>query len=223
MKKLALLATSVLLGFTLKAQMPGAQTAPVIKNRILKVDFFSPLTGNLTFGYEQPLVNSVTFTGELGIIGASLIDLANNEAGIFLKGGPRFYFSPDYLMDGMKRYNDFQGAYFNPEIIYSGFGFDYLSYNQTTNQTTNSRGTNHSVALMLQFGKQWVLAKTLSIDLYGGMGYGWSAVKADNYASGYGFLGDLNELAWNKFSHFQFSNSVPVAINAGFNIGFLLK
>ena len=92
-----------------------------MKNRLIKFDFFSPVTGNLTFGYEQVLTNNITLEGNLGIIGIGFIDDSYNPAGLFLKGGPRLYVSPDYFFDGMKRYNDFQGAYFKPEFIYSGF------------------------------------------------------------------------------------------------------
>jgi len=223
MKKIHLLAYCLSLLLSANAQEVSPAGPPVIKNRIIKVDFFAPLTGNLTFGYEQPLINSVTFTGELGIIGASVVPVTNRAAGVFVKSGVRFYFSPDYLLDGMKRYNDFQGGYFNPEIIYSGFGFDYNSYNQTTGVYSTRRSVNNSIALMLQFGKQWVLAKTISLDIYAGIGYGWSSINVPDYSAGYGIFADANTLVPNKFSHIQYSNDVPLAVDAGFNIGILLK
>jgi hypothetical protein len=223
MKNIILLVCCITFLLTANAQEINYGMPPVIKNRIIKLDFFAPLTGNLTLGYEQPLIKSVTFTGELGIIGASLVPLTNRELGVFMKSGVKLYFSPDYYMDGMKRYNDFQGSYFNPEIIYSGFGFDYNSYNQTSGAYSTMRGVNNSIALMLQFGKQWVLAKTISIEMYGGIGYGWSSINIPGYYSGNGVFADLNSQVPDKFSHLQFSNEVPVAIDAGFNIGLLLK
>jgi hypothetical protein len=162
-------------------------------------------------------------TGDLGIIGASVVPINNNAAGLFVTGGVKLYFSPDYLMDGMRRFNDFQGGYFNPVIIYSGFGFDYDSYNQTTGTYVSKRGVNNSFALMLHFGRQWVLAKTVSIEMYGGIGYGWSSVSAPDYFNAYGVLADANWLVPYKYSHLQFSNEVPLAIDAGFKIGILLK
>lgn len=223
MKKITLLFCCVAFFLSVNAQVSNQVMPPVIKNKIIKVDFFSPMTGNLTLGYEQPLVNSVTFSGELGIIGASVVDINNRATGVFVRSGVKLYYSPDYLMDGMKRYNDFQGGYFNPVIIYSGFGFDYNSYNQTTSTYDIRRGVNHSIALMLHFGRQWVLAKTISIDIYSGIGYGWSHVNMPEYYNGYGILADANLLVPNKFSHLQFSNDVPLAIDAGLNIGILLR
>jgi hypothetical protein len=121
----------------------------IVKNRIIKIDFFSPLTGNTTLGYEQVFANSITLTGDIGIIGASLAPISSQAKGVFVKAGTKFYFSPDYLIDGMKRFNDFQGTYFSPQIIYSGFGFDYNMVSYRTD-----RGVNNSFALMLEFGKQ---------------------------------------------------------------------
>ncbi|MGB3074136.1 MAG: hypothetical protein WBB36_02380 [Chitinophagales bacterium] len=194
--------------------------APVMKNRIIKMDFFSPLTGNLTFGYEQVLTNNITLEGNIGIIGLSFIDDGYNGKGIFIKAGPKLYFTPDYLLDGMKRYNDFQGGYFKPEFIYSGFGFDYESYNSTNGIYTTERGTNNSIALMLNFGKQWVLAKIISLDLHGGIGYGTSFFHYNSTAPGYGYPDSFDESY--KYSHFEVPE-VPLTFSAGFDIGILLK
>ncbi|MFI5135153.1 MAG: DUF3575 domain-containing protein [Chitinophagales bacterium] len=215
MKRVAISFLIILLHLNLFAQQLPTVTPPVLKQRIIKLDFFSPLTGNLTFGYEQALVNSITITGEAGIIGASFVPLDRHDKGMFLKGGAKFYFAPDYWLDGMKRYNDLQGFYFNPEIVYSGFGFDYADQNGV-----NQRGINNSFALMLHLGKQWVIANTISLEIYGGAGYGWSSISAPDYSFSLASLDD--ELAY-KFSHVQVSHDVPLAFDAGFNIGVLLK
>ncbi len=150
MQKLLLLVcccTSVMHSAT--SQDQNLLVPAIVKNRIIKIDFFSPLTGNTTLGYEQVFANSITLTGDIGIIGASLAPISSQAKGVFVKAGTKFYFSPDYLIDGMKRFNDFQGTYFSPQIIYSGFGFDYNMVSYRTD-----RGVNNSFALMLEFGKQ---------------------------------------------------------------------
>lgn len=192
---------------------------PVVMNRVVKMDFFSPLTGNLTFSYEQVLTNKVTLAGSLGIIGVGFIEV-DHAKGIFLKLGPRMYFNPDYLLEGMKRYNDFQGAYFNPQIIYSGFGFDYDSYNSATGVYTSQRATNNSIALMLNFGKQWVLAKTISLDLHAGIGYGTSGINYED--SQPPSSGSQDQYLTYKFSHAE-SPEIPLVFSAGFDIGILIK
>lgn len=195
-------------------------TAPAaIKNRVIKLDFFSPVTGNLTFGYEQVLTNNITLEGNLGFIGIGFVDDVNNPAGMFLKGGPRLYFSPDYFLEGMKRYNDFQGAYFKPEFIYSGFGFDYDVHNSMGSYKT-LRGVNNSIALMLNVGKQWVLAKVVSIDLHAGIGYGTSFYSYKDIPPGY--MGYDSYYPGYKYSHIE-APEVPLTFSAGFDIGILLK
>ncbi|MBX7108563.1 MAG: DUF3575 domain-containing protein [Chitinophagales bacterium] len=194
--------------------------SPVIKNRVIKMDFFSPLTGNITFGYEQVLANNITLEGNLGIIGISLIEDGNHAKGLFIKAGPRLYFAPDYLLDGMKRYNDFQGAYFKPEFIYSGFGFDYDNYNSQNGTYTTERGTNNSIALMLNLGKQWVLARIVTLDLHAGAGYGTSFYHYDTTAPSYGYPDSFDES--HKYSHIQVPE-IPLTFAAGFDIGILLK
>lgn len=215
-----LLLTLTIILFSLSgfAQSENILQAPVIKNRIIKVDFFSPVTGNLSVGYEQILTNNITLEGNIGFIGVSFIDDNLNPKGLFIKGGPRLYFTPDYTMDGMKRYNDFQGMYFNPELIYTGFGFDYNYYSYLPGK---QRGINNSIALMLNFGKQWVLAKVLTLDIYAGIGYGksWIDMK-DNPSNVYPGI-DYSVLPY-KYSHVEVPYT-PLTLDAGFNIGILLK
>ena len=205
------------------SQSNDLQNPPIEKTRIIKTDFFAPITGNLSFGYEQVLKNSITLDGEIGIIGVGFIDDNLHPAGIFLKMGPKLYFSPDYTFDGMHRFNDLQGAYFKPEIIYSGFAFDYDHLNQSGSAITNDRGTNHSFALMLNFGKQWILAKVVSLEMYAGIGYGGSIVNAPG-AYGYGSYSlNENDMIPYKYSHLQTGSQVPLAFDAGLNIGILIR
>jgi hypothetical protein len=223
MKNTFLLLLILVMSVSAFSQSSDSQAPAAEKSRIIKTDFFAPITGNLSFSYEQALMNSLTIEGTLGIIGVGIIPDNLHPAGIFIKVGTRFYFSPDYTFDGLRRTNDFQGAYFKPEFIYSGFGFDYDIYNQTTGAFGTGRGSNNSFALMLNFGKQWVLAKTIAIDLYAGIGYGGSIVNAPDYYN-YGSTSYNEEyLVPQKYSHLQPDNQIPLAFEAGFNIGWLLR
>lgn len=190
-----------------------------IKNRIIKLDFFSPLTGNLTLGYEQALTNHITLKGHMGLIGVSFVDFDHTK-GLFLKAGPKLYFNPDYVLEGMKRFNDFQGAYFNPEIIYSGFSFDYDSYNAATGINSEQRATNNSIAVMLNLGKQWVLSGIISLDLHAGIGYGTSFITYED--SQPPSVSGQDSYVTYKFSHAE-SPEIPLVFSAGFDIGVLLK
>jgi hypothetical protein len=204
--------------FTLpvNAQDESSFTPPVFKERVINLEFFSPLTGNLAFGYEQALKKNISLVGGVGIIGVSLVELSDNQKGIFLRGGAKLYFTPDYWLEGMRRYNTFHGAYFSPVIVYSGFGFDYADQSGIT-----QRGSNHSIALLLHLGKQWVISNSVTLDLFGGVGYGGSIINADGYGSSATTL-DENSLVPYKFSHLQPDNQVPIAFDAGFSLGWLL-
>lgn len=212
----------LLLSAAVNAQTEDVPVMPSVKTKIVKVDFFAPLTGNFAFSYEQVLMNNVTIEGNLGIIGLSFVDDPYRGKGVFIKAGPRLYFSPDYAMDGMKRFNDFQGGYFKPEIVYSGFGYDYNYYNANTYTYTTGRGVNNSVGLILNFGRQWVLAKIIALDIYAGIGYSKSWEKVDQQPANTYPYTDLYYPP-NKYSHLEVDPSVPLAFSAGFNIGLLLK
>ena len=72
----------------------------------------------------------------------------------------------------------------------------------------------------MHLGKQWVISNTVSLEIYGGAGYSFSTVSANDFSGNIDQLS--NELSY-KFSHVQVSHDVPLAFDAGFNIGILLK
>jgi len=179
-----------------------------LKKRVISFAFFSPLNHNLNFSYEQVLSNQISFHGTFGIIGPGIVSDDRKPAGIFVKAGPRFYFSPDYTMDGMHRFNNLQGGYFQPEIIIN----DYSAYEATglldISPLSNDRvRQNHlAVAMMMNFGKQWVFVNAFSIDTYIGIGYGAGGSSAGN-----------------QYSHYGGSPGMPFALSTGLSVGFLSK
>lgn len=62
------------------------------KTKAIKFEFFSPLFGKLTFGYEQMIKVGTNVEFKLGIIGPSLNKeiVANSPSGAFVKLGPKF-------------------------------------------------------------------------------------------------------------------------------------
>ena len=170
-----------------------------VKTRALKVEFFSPLTGNLTLGYEHYVKGGRSWETKLGIIGAGQ-DL-EGQGGVFVKVGPKFKLTPDYLVDGMRSSHPLRGSYIKPELVVNYFSID--GYNEFGKSTRESQS---GFAFLINFGKQFVLGQKITIDWSLGVGYG---VTGDGYG-GYQYgvaIGD---------------STVPVAVSSGFTLGILL-
>lgn len=169
-----------------------------VKTRALKVEFFSPLTGNLTVGYESYVSKGMSWESKLGIIGAGRnID---NQGGVFVKVGPKFKLTPDYIVDGMRSSHPLRGAYIRPELVMS-----YFTTEDTYDLFDNNKEKHGSISLLINYGKQFVLGEKITID--------WSI------GLGYGFYGD------DEGYHYGLAaggGDSPFAVSSGFTIGILL-
>lgn len=175
----------------------------------LKFGFFNPFLGSLQFSYERSLSPGKSIETTLGLIGLGVDVTDRNVGGATLKFGYKMIKTPDYLIPGMRAKHILNGGYIKPEIIinyfqYDGYNYDYMSYTSST-----SRQNSISGAIVLNFGKQWIINKFL-VDLYLGTGFGFAS-NSDNSYDGlyYGFAG-----AWDGF---------PIAFTGGLKIGFVFK
>ena len=168
--------------------------------KLIKVDFLSPLTGNLTLGYETYVKNGMSLEGKVGIIG--LGKNIENQKGVFFKFGPKLKLSPDYIAPGMKARHPLQGTYLKPELFFTYYQQnEYLDFSSLSPSAENQQ----AFALMINIGRQVIFNDKFSVDWFGGVGYGFSRI--DNGYQ-YGIVGG--------------SSSVQIAFSAGFNIGFAL-
>jgi hypothetical protein len=170
--------------------------------KLLKVEFFSPLTGNLTIGYENYTGNGISWETKVGIIGAG--KNIDGQKGAFLKFGPKFKISPDYVTKDMRASHPLKGTYLKPELFVAYFtGENYYDYvaNENVKQSVSA------FALMLNFGRQVVFNNKFSVDWYVGIGYGVSKDEYGGYQ--YGMIGGYNE--------------VPIALSGGLTLGILLN
>jgi hypothetical protein len=172
------------------------------KNAI-KVDFLSPLTGNLTFAYEHSLKPGASVEGTLGIIGLG-VNVGNRAArGTFVKFGYKFIKSPDFYISKMRYAHVLKGGYIKPEIVF-GYYTEDGEQDQSPNSTSN-REEVFSFGIHLVLGKQWVLNNVFLVDFSAGVGYGFDNIGDGGY-------------------HFGFVNStseVPISGTAGLRIGYL--
>jgi len=68
------------------------------------------------------------------------------------------------------------------------------------------------VALLLNFGKQWIFSKTFSLDIYIGAGYALAPSNSGNSLYYDNYTG-------NYFSYITTGPDFPLALSGGMNIG----
>ncbi|MFA6402143.1 MAG: hypothetical protein WCX31_11045 [Salinivirgaceae bacterium] len=176
--------------------------------RALKINFLSPLYGSTEFAYEQNIKPGKSFEAALGIVGLGFDPQENNPAGVYTKFAYKFIRTPDLYMNKMRYSHILKGAYIAPEFALRYMYFDtydydyYYPYNSST-----KREDDFAIALMLKFGKQWVIDDSFLVDLYVGFGYGYSKAGGNGEGIAYGFATGGEE--------------VPIAGTAGLRIGWV--
>lgn len=169
------------------------------------MEFFSPLTGNTTLGYESYIKDWLSWEIKAGIIGAGVDNNNTNPSGFLIKGGPKFKLNPDFVTSDLKGSHLMSGKYIRPEIVFSTYS-EYDSRLDGIGSPSN-RQTYTSVAFLITYGRQYVLADLMTLDYHIGIGYGYDSSEEGRY----------------NFSHSNADSSFPVAVSAGFTIGFLFK
>lgn len=189
------------------------------KKNILKIDFLSPLTGNTTFAYERSLRPGRSMEASLGIIGLGNDIDDENAGGAFLKVGYKFIKDPDFYLRGMRYAHILKGGYIKPEIAFGFFSRDVWRYNYDPYSSyydyQTSRSEVFSGTLQLIFGKQWVFDNAFAVDLYAGVGYGFSSENTGNdyYYNNSGY----------HYGYMIADNSFPISFSSGLKIGYLFK
>jgi hypothetical protein len=174
--------------------------------RALKINFLSPLMGSTEIVYEQSLKPGKSWETALGIVGLALEKNDNNASGVYGKFAFKFIKDPDFYMQRMHYAHILKGAYLAPEfamryISYDSYIYGYDYYNSSASP---ERLEKFSMALLLKFGKQWIVDNSFLVDLYGGLGYGLG--NDNNETLAYGFL---------------VSSEVAFSFTAGIRIGWV--
>lgn len=188
-------------------KMTNPETYQENKKNIIKVDFLSPLTGNTTFAYERSLRPGRSVEASLGIIGLGIDPGDENPGGAFVKFGYKFIKDPDFYLRGMRYAHILKGGYIKPEVALGFLSRDTYNYDNFYNDRI-VREDAFSGTFQLVFGKQWVFDDIFAVDLYAGIGYGFTTSEnGDGYHYGY-VIAD---------------NSFPISFSSGLKIGYLFK
>ena len=177
------------------------------RKNAFKTGFLSPLFGYTSIGYERSLKPGRSVEGTLGLIGMGIAPDNENPQGAFLKLGYKFIKDPDYYLRGMRYSHLLKGSYIKPEIGITAFSRNEWQYDEYYPfQSHEVRKAVVSAVIQLVIGKQWIFDNAFLVDIFGGVGYGFST----NWDLGgyhYGYV-----LADSKF---------PLALSSGLRIGFL--
>lgn len=189
------------------------------KTHCIKIDFLSPLTNDLVFGYEQVIKPGFNIEGKIGLIGIGVSNSSDkNLSGIFIKTGPKFFSGGDYTIRGAKMSHPLRGKYIRPEFIFSRFSYTHeYSTGWQVYQNFSDRITSTNVALNIVFGKQYLLANIMTLDMYFGIGYGWQWNEGHDNNNLYQDYNDDFELY--AYSHMYSGKNFPLAISAGLMLG----
>jgi len=127
------------------------------KTKAIKANFAGNFWGTTKVSYEQILKPGKSMEMKL-----TLIDFGSQ--GAMGSVGYKFYKKPTFVAPGMQRRNILEGTYFKPEIFLGMTNKETLF--DTADEATATAG------VVLNIGKQWVVADAIVIDTYIGLGAG---------------------------------------------------
>jgi hypothetical protein len=185
------------------AQLSEEPNSEIQRENVFKIEIFSPLTGNLTIGFESFIKNTTSFETKIGFIGIGLESRdSGHQRGLFIKAGPKFMLKPNLNFDGIKSQYLLRGIYLRPIFILSIFKFPegYPPYSNSIDDSSFN-----SIAIILNVGQQFILGKFIALDFNIGAGYGY-----------------VNQ-GYYYYSHVVWGDGLPIAFSAGLSIGFLIK
>ena len=192
---------------------------------IIKWSFSGLMFNHLTFGYERSLSPSTSFETGITIIGAGYspdgeglgAENLRNPSGFGFRGGYKLKRSPDVYLSKMRYGHILKGAYFKPEVIVSIYKEDVPIYNHTNpNGYDVARQNAVSGALMLNLGKQWIFSDQFSLDVYFGIGYGFT--NSENY---HWEDNNYRDTPSTLMYGFLLIPEVPLAFSGGLTIGYV--
>ncbi len=204
-----ILANGKIMNFSVALKDPENYAAN--HKNVFKVNFLSPLFNSFNFNYERSIKPGQSIEGTLGIIGWGSDFDDRNEKGVFMKLGYKFIKSPDYYLRGQRYAHILKGAYIRPELAFSSYSYDtdqyYTAYSSSSYYNTSyqaERKDNLMFAILLNFGKQWVIDNGFVIDTFLGVGYAFGNDE-DSFGMHKAFIGGVDEF--------------PMALTMGVRVG----
>ncbi len=185
----------------------------LIKNNFLYYGFLSSLNQHISIEYDRQMSDDIMLCGQIGVINSGLSQSTSSTTigGGYFEGSVKLFFNPDYTRDGRHGFYAVEGLYIKPQLAVSIFSTTSTSYyspyvyppSYSTNQNTYS-----GAAILLSIGGQWLIAHTLALDLYAGVGCSFSNAYSANLPNNY-----------NYYDYLSAGSNFPLAFTGGINIG----
>jgi hypothetical protein len=200
----------------------------------LKIGFLSPILYHLHFSFERGVKQGQSWELHSTFIGLGqrpypyeyyrpYTDLVEyyykKQAGLMIGAGYKFSFTPDYVVRGLRSRHIMQGSFFRPSAYLGGFKYNTYSIN-SSNSITTKKTSIFTGALIAELGKQWIMSNRASLEIYGGIGYGFDTRPIIN--KDYSTVNDYTSFyyLYTRLSSNPTSNSFLV-INGGIKLGYL--
>jgi hypothetical protein len=151
--------------------------------------------------YERSIRPGRSLEISVGFIGAGLQG-NTDPRGMSFKLGYKLIQNPDFYVMGMRYAHVLKGFYLRPELAISFYRKEDRTF---LFDQSYGRQDNTALAIIFNVGKQWIFDDFLALDLYFGLGYGFS--NNDDFNMHYGFT--------------TISKDFPMAITTGFRLGVL--
>lgn len=197
----------------------------------IKLNFLSPLFGHTWLTYEKSIAPGRSIDLSLSIIGLgkniSFDDYyydpvtglsqtyRRGAAGAAIGFGYKFIKTPDFLNRDIRYAHILQGSYFKPVAYFGTYGENVII---TKNNTIEKdRRTILYGSLMMEFGKQWIVADKMVLDMFFGVGYGFDNI---NDANSYNSYSD--EYSAFHYTNVKIGKAPALALNTGFRLGLLI-
>ncbi len=200
----------------------------------MKIGFLSPIFCHLHFSFERGVKQGQSWELHSTFIGLGQrpypyeyyrpnTDLVEyyykKQAGLMIGAGYKFSFTPDYVVRGLRSRHIMQGSFFRPSAYLGGFKYNTYSIN-SSNSITTKKTSIFTGALIAELGKQWIMSNRASLEIYGGIGYGFDTRPVIN--KDYSTVNDFTSFyyLYTRLSSNPTSNSFLV-INGGIKLGYL--
>lgn len=212
------------------------------KRWIAKLDVLTPLVGHTRLFLEEARRPGRSAEYELNIIGigknpyitGEYVSVPNgydravkfDARGAGIGYGMKFLRLPDYINGQIRLRHILQGSYVKPAVSFAYYTRNFVGFDPAIGNYL-IRKPVYAANINTTFGKQWILDNTISLEVYGTVGYSFDNVRSNQRqvrsdVSQPFFMED--NAPFNAFGYTRFSSGdFGLAVTGGFRIGYLFN
>lgn len=178
------------------------------KKNIFKLNMVSPVLSSLSLAYERVINPAQSFQVSI------FVQNQNSDAGYYyadkLVG---FGIIPELRYYLSERKDAPAGFFIAPFLSYRHYAADYQDYDYNSQTYTDRSATFDGIGVGITVGGQWIFKKRISLDVWGGTGFGFGFTNEKADAS------DPYEYLY--FSEFPYQEGGAFLARGGVTVGFL--